>query len=347
MPGLIAAPSYLAELTAGNANATPIGAGPFMVSSFRPSEELTMVDNPNYFAGRPHLNSLKFVYIPGGPATFQAFGSGELQAAALYDPVSVQQATQQHTPSISTFVALNNVLLLNSRAGDPLNDPLLREAIAMGVNTKLYHERVDQGAGVLTNQIFPPGSPNYSPAMPGVPYNPKKAKQLVAEVKQKTGWNGTLNFECAASPTESAIPVALESMLTPLGINLNVLSGVTPTQLIIDVVVKHDFDTACWGDTVIANDPFPGLWGPYSADSPNNFSGFSSPAYAAALATLQSSSSPAAKKSALAGVVSAWNATWPSVNLGGNQVLEIHSSGLHGMYLTLGAVVLFDQAWMS
>ena len=67
----IAAPSYIAQVDAGNANATAIGAGPFKVASFQPAGTLTLTPNPTYVLAKPKLKPLKFVVHsrwPGHPA---------------------------------------------------------------------------------------------------------------------------------------------------------------------------------------------------------------------------------------------------------------------------------------
>ncbi len=228
-PGLIAAPSYLAEVDAGKAQATPIGAGPFTVSSFRPGEELTLSRNAKFVLGPPHLDSLKFVLVPGGPATLQSFQSGQLQAAMIHDVSTAKQVQSQNVPALTNLQDLGTIILMNNRSTSPLKNVKLREAVSKAISTKIFNQRVFQGAGIDSNALFPQGSQWFSSSDSGVPYDTTTAKQLVSEVKQQTGWDGTLKFTCGNEPSNAAVPVALQSMLQPIGIKLQV-SNSAPTS---------------------------------------------------------------------------------------------------------------------
>ena len=74
-----------------------------MVSSFQPGVAISLVRNPNYWAGKAYLDGLKFTYIPGGPATYQAFQTGQLQAAELIDYPSAAEAK---SAGVSEYVEL-------------------------------------------------------------------------------------------------------------------------------------------------------------------------------------------------------------------------------------------------
>ena len=343
--GFIAAPSYLAHLAAGDTTATAIGAGPFKVSSFQPAVQLTLSPNDQYFAGRPHLDSLKFVYIPGGTSTLQSFQSGQLEAAILYDQAAVKQATEARVPAYSTLYALADTLTMNCRAPSPLSNPRLREAISLALSPKLYNRLVFQGAGVSDNHLFPPGSEWYSPSLKGVPYNPAKAKALVAQVKKQTGWDGTLQF--ASVNTNPAVPVAVETMLRPLGIKLVASSNLSIVQLINQVKVQRNYQLAAFGITAFDSGVFPGLWTFLDSASSSNYSGCSSPQFDAALSALRVAPTKAATQAALQKVNRAWNATWPMVNLGPVKLVVVHKANLHGLSYDQGGIVLFSKAWLS
>jgi peptide/nickel transport system substrate-binding protein len=344
-PGLIAAPSYIAQVAAGNTGATAIGAGPFKVSSFRPGEELTLVASPSYGLAKPLLKTLTFSFVPGGPATLQAFQSGQLDSALLIDAPSVAQAKTDGMKSLQAQFDLGTIILMNNRSTSPLSNVKLREAVSLAFNVKVFNERVNQGTGSTSTQIFPPGSKWYSSKEATVPYNIKKARTLVNQVKAQTGWNGTLNMICPN--TEQTTPVALESMLDAVGINLNVNDSAPLTTTEEDIIVNKDFDLACWGYNVIDAQPFPNSWLQFDSTSPNNFAGYSNPQMDAALAALGKAATPAAQKAAATTIAAIWSTTYPSVNAGTSLYRTIYQSNVHGLYQTVAAVTLFDKASTS
>src|SRR5262249_14093159 len=161
-------------------------------------EEVSLVRNDAYWNGAPYLDGLKFVYIAGGPATLQAFQTGQTQMAYLRDPPSVAKAVAANIPRYTNHIDLGNVLLFNDRpqgangAGSIMSDVRLREAVSEGIDPSVINDRVYQGKGITTSDLFPPGSMWHDPSVKGIPYDPAHAKQLVDQVKKDTGWDGTL-----------------------------------------------------------------------------------------------------------------------------------------------------------
>lgn len=343
VPGLIAAPSYIAEVDAGNANATPIGAGPFEVSNFQPGTSLTLKPNPRYALGKPSLSTLKFTFVPGGPATLQAFQAGQLNAAFIFDAASVQQAKEDGIPALTSNFDFGDILLMNNRSTSPLSNPKLREAITLAFDPAVYNERVNQGVQLASNLLFPKGSAWYSPDEEKVAHNLAKAKRLVAEVKQETGWNGTLNFICENTMQE--LGTAFQSMFQPIGITLNVTDDVPLTTLETDVIVDHNFDLSIWGISAMDVQPFPGLWTNFVSTS--DYAGYTNPQMTAAIDALGAAATPVAQKAATKKIVSLWNSTYPVVNLGTSSYAMLHKSDVHGLTATVGGTTLFDKASIS
>ena len=69
---------------------TPIGAGPFVLEDHVPQERMTFTANPDYFAGRPPLDGLEFVYIVDPNALWDTFGQQDVSMAILRDPIIVE-----------------------------------------------------------------------------------------------------------------------------------------------------------------------------------------------------------------------------------------------------------------
>jgi peptide/nickel transport system substrate-binding protein len=343
--GVIAAPSYLAKVDAGDKTAPAVGAGPFVLTSFRANEELTMSANKGFFAGAPYLDRVIFVNIAGGSATLQAFETGQTQAALITDPLSVKAAKDQKIPNFEALYDLATEVLVNNRKTSPFADQRLREAVAMGIDLNLYNQRVQQGLGVPSDALFPQESQWYDPAIQGVPYDPVKAKALVTDAKAG-GFNGTVRFFGTNAPDAAPIPVALLAMLEPLGFKLQTTLG-TSAQSIVQVIVKKDFDLASFGAAAADFDPFLVLYLQLYSTSPNNFSGYSNPQMDAAIDALRVASTRDAQKSALDQVAQAWNADPPFANLGTASWLLLHKANVQGLSETSDSVLLFDKAWFS
>lgn len=357
-PTYIAAPSYLKALDGGDQNATPIGAGAFKLDKFLPGDEISFVRNDDYVDGPPHLDGLKFVYIPGGPATYETFQSGGIHVGLVNDRPTVSKATEDGVPIATNFSNIYNTLLLNNRpqsdpAGSVLSDERLRKAIAYAFDITVWNDRVNLGLGDDTNVLFPEssqlfsdGSQWFDDAMEPHPYDPDEAKKLVDEVKAETGWDGTIKFVCSNNPQQANMPIAVKAMLEPVGFHVEVENSLDQGALINSVIVNPDYDAACWGMSIPDHDPVPYLYNYLYTGGFNNFGQFSDPAMDKVLDQLREASGPDEIREALVEFHRVWNETIPSVNAGSGTWAIFHTEDLKGVeYNTVGGD--FSAAWLS
>jgi peptide/nickel transport system substrate-binding protein len=345
--GAIAAPSYLAEVAAGDATATPIGAGPFTVQNFQPGVSVTLVANPNYWAGKPYLSGLKFIYIPGGPATYQAFQAGQLQAAMLVDFPSVAQAK---AAGVSTYVALNpagNTFNVNGTAGQPFSNQDLRVAVesAIDQNLQTINAGLFQDEGTMSPYIFPKGTPLYT-SVPLPKESLTQEQAAVASAKSSLNWNGTLRLLCSNAPSSANEPTALEAVLKPLGLDFTV-SLVSTAQEINIINITHQYDIACFGQGIPLEGPWLGLNSFLAPAVAGPRYGYVSPEMETLLNTLRTDSTVAAEKATLAKMQKLWFATVPFIPIAPGDNAVISAPNVHGLIHSSQATTFFDKAWLS
>jgi peptide/nickel transport system substrate-binding protein len=310
-----------------------------------------MARNDRYWGGKPHLDGLKFQYSAGGTQTLQTFQSGQSQAAVLSDPAPVADAIKQNIPHFTTTYLLAEAIFMN---GAPLNQPggsiisnaTLRKAIAMAIDPEIYNERVNQGKAKASSLLFPKGTKWYDPGAAGPTHDPKQAKALVDKVKQETGWNGKLRYLCTDLPNQVNAPVAIQSMLAPIGINLDIkqLSG---NAFIQALYIKREFDLGCGNAGVDENVLWPMLNPVLYWPGSNNTSHYDDPKMNAALDQLRVAVTQDQKAAAVKQIAQIWDQTNPMVPLSADQALVIYSTKVHGLVQNMNAGVLFDKAWIS
>lgn len=348
----IPSPTYLKEVSSGDTTAAPIGAGPFKFSSLVPESSVTLVRNTKYWRGAPYLDSVKYEYIAGGPATLQAYNSGALQGGLVIDWPTIHQVEADHIPHYAYVEDLGYTLLMNNRSygtpgGSILSDVNLRKAIAMAIDQPIYNQRLNQGYGSNTNLMFPSNSVWYNPKLKGVPYDPKEAKKLVSEVESTMHWNGTLNVDCSNSPSYSAFGATIESMLNPLGIHVNLSTSLNQGQFIDNVIVNKSYDLACWGAGIPDFSPTVDLYSNLYSTSFDNYGAYSSQAMDQALTSLIAAKTSSQVKDDLAKVQDLFNTTVPYANVGQNNYVGFYSPKLHGVSEDGIGTLGLGKAWIS
>lgn len=345
--GAIAAPSYLAQVAAGNKTATPIGAGPFKVKSFQPGTSLQLVRNDNYFAGKPYLDGLNFVYIPGGTATYQAFQTGQLQAAELIDYPSAKMAQAAGVPTYSELQPGGNTFNLNELPGQPFSQQGLRQAVeaAIDANLNTINTGLFQGTGVMSPYVFPQGTPYYVP-VPVPTMTTGQERQAVTAAESALHWNGTLRLLCSNAPSNANEPTALEAVLRPLGLNFKV--SLAPTAQEINILnVTHQYDIACFGQGIGAYFPFLTFSQFVASPAAGPRYGYSNPQMDALIDQLRTETTTSAVDATMSDIQKLWFQTVPFIPIAPGDDVIIMSPKLHGVEHSSQAATFFDKAWLS
>ncbi|TDB96883.1 ABC transporter substrate-binding protein [Micromonospora fluostatini] len=177
------------------------GNGPFKFVSWDRGERLILDANENYREGRPQLDQVIFRPIADATARMQALQAGEIDAyegVAAADIEAVKNVGQVvERPAFNVgYVGMNQkVPLLQNRK--------IREAIAYALNREgLLKAAYPEGAEVA-NQFLPPSQWGYNSAITGYPYDPERAKQLVAESGEQ---NLTVEFWYPANVSRPYMP---------------------------------------------------------------------------------------------------------------------------------------------
>jgi len=166
----------------------PVGTGPFRFVSMKEGEEVVLEANPDYFEGRPYLNGIVFKIFHGSPleVIFKDFMEGKLEESPIpfkkfRDPTNSKNPYMIRKPILSLrFYGIQ----VKTK---PLDNKKIRQAINFAINKTKIDKEVFQGKDSITHRILPMGMPGSSPGKTPYPYNPKRAKQLLAEAGYPQG----------------------------------------------------------------------------------------------------------------------------------------------------------------
>jgi peptide/nickel transport system substrate-binding protein len=195
----------------------PIGAGPFKLVSYTPGGSATLERNPKYWDAKViHLSAVDLEFITDAQAVQAGLESGSLNFATIDSGTQVQ-GLRSAGIVVTTYPSLSNqTLLLNSALAPFKNNHTLVEAINYAINRKALIATQGDGYGSPSYQPFPPGYPGYSSAVANLyPYNPTKAKQLLAQA----GYPNGITFQLTYVSQYQSLTEQLQSQLAAVGIN--------------------------------------------------------------------------------------------------------------------------------
>jgi peptide/nickel transport system substrate-binding protein len=376
-PGMIPSPTALKKCDGTKNpntcefNLKPVGAGPFMIDSFKPNDSINMVRNPNYWGGQVYLDGLKFVAFGdlGGDKTYEALKSGGVNGAYLRVPATVTRAKDDKVIGFSNVDQAGEIMLMNQgltvtcAAGKP--EPLctgkpdgpvatnpvtanvkIRQAIAAAYDPTVFNQRVYNGKGLADTALLQKSFP-WDPGVPGPKYDLDTAKRLVTEAKAQ-GWDGTVRVLFTNSPNDAAASLALETMLKAAGMNPIVDTSKDSSGEQAVVISQKDFDLARWGTSIGPDDS--AIWAVaqnLSTTSTSNRTGFKSDKVEQALKDLRAAKTDDQKKAAYKVVAEEFNAQLPWLNYVAIETIKAFSPKVHGVVPSHRNFVFFDNAWIE
>ncbi len=159
----------------------PNGSGPFEVKSWQPNQQLVLVRNPNYYGTTPTLGEVDYYFGPNVPVTLYEQGQLDVAPVGLGDiPRLTDPQNPLHTQIVVTPQLSFSYIGFNVHE-KPFDDPKVRLAFAYATNKKALVDGIFRGTRLAANGILPPGLPGYDPSFAGIPFDPQKAKEMLAE----------------------------------------------------------------------------------------------------------------------------------------------------------------------
>ena len=203
----------------------PTGTGPFKFESYdRTANVITLARNDDYWGEKARIDKLIFKVISDENARKQ-----ELQAGTIdgYDYPSPADWGSLKNDGYQVLVRpVFNILYLgiNQKNNPALQDVRVRQAIAYATDREaLVRTQLPEGAKVAT-QFLPETVDGYAADLEPIPYDPERAKALLAEAGQS---NLTVNFYYPTEVTRPYMPnptnifTALAENLRQAGITVN------------------------------------------------------------------------------------------------------------------------------
>jgi peptide/nickel transport system substrate-binding protein len=209
------------------------GTGPYRLVAYSSGEQFTLEANHAYHGPAPKWDRVVMRALPNAGARLAGLLAGELDL--------IENPSAQDLPTIKSHGGLAWAVVPSSRTiylqpdiardpsplargpdgHNPLRDPRVREAISLAIDRKAITGRLMDGMGVPADRLTPIGLFAALPDAPPRPYDPARAKQLLAEAGA-TGMSLTLSATRDRYIDDAAVAQAIGQYLTRVGIQTKV-----------------------------------------------------------------------------------------------------------------------------
>jgi len=291
--------------------------GPYMVSGYQSGATITLAPNPHWPGQAPGFKTVQMRLVADTAALQANLLSGDID---IDNNLTLDQvlALQKQYPSrfIYSYAPSLTYSHIDASGTNPvLADVRVRRALLMAINCQAINERLYGSKNTLAPSFVSPKNPDFDPTVPLVPYDPAAARRLLDEAGWTPGPDGirrnaagdrmTVEFLAGAGfRINELLQAVLQDAWKAVGVEVTLRTE--PSRTLFGQTTKHR--------------AFPGLvmytWTSNVGESPAltlgtsmipaeannwsgaNFTGFSDPAFDAAIATSETELDPARRRAA-------------------------------------------------
>lgn len=159
----------------------PIGTGPFIWANYKKDDRIIYNANVNYFRGKQAIDRLVFSITPDQATREARLEAGECDVIPYPNPANIEKLKANPDLQVLEQEGLNVGYLAMNVQKPPFDNVKVRQAINMAIDKESILKAVYQGAGSAAKNPIPPTIWSYDDSIQAYPYDPEKAKALLAE----------------------------------------------------------------------------------------------------------------------------------------------------------------------
>ncbi|MBV8564329.1 MAG: ABC transporter substrate-binding protein [Methylobacteriaceae bacterium] len=240
----------------------PIGTGPFAFVSWKRGEVMKLKRNDYYWKmgedGKPlpYLDALEFPVIPDDSTRLLKLKAGEIDGTEFVPYARVKDL--QADPSLRMELwPSTRVRYLTLYVGDkykdgspnPISNPKVRQALNYAINKDAVIQITTLNLGKPMRSYMSSSTPLFSGAAPLYPYDPAKAKALLAEA----GFANGFSFSClslSGNGDDANDLTAAQQMWAQIGVKLKIEQVDNPTRTAKYRAEDFQCRTSAWTDDI-------------------------------------------------------------------------------------------------
>jgi dipeptide transport system substrate-binding protein len=159
----------------------PVGTGPFQRVMYQKDAVIRYKAHPGYWKGKAPIDDLIFAITPDASVRWQKLQAGECHVMPYPNPADLEDMAAHDEINLMEQEGLNVGYLAFNTEKEPFTDKRVRQALNMAVNKQAIIDVVFQGAGKAAKNPIPPTIWSYNDDVQDYPYDPEKAKAMLAE----------------------------------------------------------------------------------------------------------------------------------------------------------------------
>ena len=162
---------------------TPNGTGPYKLIRWDRFQVMVYERNEDYYLDLPAIRYVVVQLYSGVGIRLYEAGEIDVTGISLTDVARFLDPQEPLHADLLSSVSLCTSYVTFDVSQPPFDDPKVRQAFTLAFDRQKYIDVVLQGAALPAVGVYPPGLPGYNADLSGLPYDPERARQLLAESK--------------------------------------------------------------------------------------------------------------------------------------------------------------------
>ncbi|RMF85073.1 MAG: ABC transporter substrate-binding protein [Nitrospinota bacterium] len=231
---------YLQEVGDEVFGRKPVGTGPYKFVEWIKDQHVKLERWEEYWGPKPPIKYVTYRPIPEDATRVAALLRGEIDVAEAVPVVDIPRIERSPNARVIRKPGLRLIYLafdtkrkfggpppegspgIPEGQPNPFLDKRVRQAIYYGVNEDELLQYVMEGSGQAAAQMIPPPVFGYIPDLERYPYDPEKAKKLLAEAGYPQGFSVRLDTPNDRYINDEELAVAIAGQLKKIGLNVTV-----------------------------------------------------------------------------------------------------------------------------
>jgi ABC-type transport system substrate-binding protein len=197
----------------------PVGTGPFKFVEWVHGDHLTLVPNDSYWGGKPKLEKIIVKTVKEESARVMMLQSGDAQLAVRLPSEDIPRLEKDAKIQLDSTETLRVLYIGFNCAKKPFNDERVRQAFNLAMDRESIVKNIYQGRALVASNIVAPLTTGYFP-LPAYPYEPEKAKKLLAEAGYPNGLKAKFISPQGRYPKDFEMSQALQQQWKKAGIDV-------------------------------------------------------------------------------------------------------------------------------
>lgn len=169
----------------------PIGTGPYTLKEWVREEHVILQARDDYWRGRPDIDEVVFRPIPEDATRMAELQAGNVDLIVNVPPDSVPMLEAEEHISVKSVPSTRMVaVIIETGVEGPLDmsHPKVRQALNYAVDRDSIIQHILGGYGIKLATVAPDYFLGYDPELEPYPYDPDKARELLAEAGYPDGF---------------------------------------------------------------------------------------------------------------------------------------------------------------